>query len=226
MIRRSISLFYVLLGIAALAQQPKANSSAAHPVLEFPAVLQERVIAGKTPVGAAVHSKLMIATLVNGVVIPQDALLVGKVEESTGRTKSDPSRLKIRIDVAQWKGGSLSLIAFLTNIYYANRLIEASPNEGSPDASAGGDLTLLHSGHERQDSLDLESRRAAWSRQNAGSPESGPNHSGDMRWENSVYRKPMRNVDLQRDSRGAAVILSVHDNIKLYRNTAYCFESR
>ena len=225
MMRRSILLLYVLLGVAAVAQQPKANSSVAHPVLEFPAILQEGVVAGKTPVGTAVHSKLMIATLVNGVVIPQDALLVGRVEESTARTKSDPSRLKIRIDVAQWKGGSLSLNAFLTNIYYANRLIEAPPNEGSPDASADGDLTLFHGGH-HQNSLDLESSRATLSRQSAGSPASGPNHSGDMRWENSVYRKPMRNVDLSRDSSGAAFILSVRDNIKLERNTAYCFVSR
>jgi hypothetical protein len=225
MIRRSVWLIHIFIGVLAVAQQPKTNP-AAHAALEFPVVLQENVVAGKTPVGTAVHSKLMLATLVKGVVVPQDAMLSGHVEESTAKTVRDPSRLKIRLDMAQWKGGSLAVNAFLTNMYYANRLVEMPAPDEMPDASTNSDLMLAHGGLPHQSSADLESRRAAWSRQAAGSHPSDQAHSSEnSRWEGSVYRKPMRNVDIARDGNGT-LIVSRSDNIKVERNTAYCFESR
>lgn len=226
MIRRYIWLIHVFVGVLAVAQQPKTNSGA-HPVQEFPVVLQENVIAGKTPVGTPVHTKLMLATLVNGVVVPQDAVLSGRVEESTPKTGPGPCRLKIHLDMAQWKGGSVPLNAFLTNIYYANRLIETPPNEALPDTSASSDLMLVHGGLQHQNSTDVESRRAAWSRQSAGSPPSDQAHPAESsRWEASVYRKPMRNVVLSRETNGSTAIVSPRDTIKLDKNTAYSFESR
>ena len=225
MIRRSVWLIYIFVGVLAVAQQPKTKP-ATHGALEFPVVLQENVVAGKTPVGTAVHSKLMLATLVKGVVVPQDALLSGRVEESTAKIGADPSRLKIRLDMAQWKGGSLAVNAFLTNMYYANRLIEMPAGEGIPDASTNPDPMLSHGGLQHQNSADLESRRAAWNRQAAGSNPSDQAHSSEKGlWESSVYRKPMPNVDITRDTNGT-VIMSRRDNIKVERNTAYCFESR
>jgi hypothetical protein len=98
--------------------------------------------------------------------------------------------------------------------------------EGIPDASTNSDLMLSHGGLQHQNSVDLESRRAAWSRQAAGSHPPDQAHSSEnSQWEGSVYRKPMRNVDIARDGNGT-VIVSRSDNIKVERNTAYCFESR
>jgi len=49
---------------------PPNTSSAG---LEFPVIMRQNVAAGKTPVGTKVQAKLVVATLVDGVVVPQDA---------------------------------------------------------------------------------------------------------------------------------------------------------
>jgi hypothetical protein len=76
------SLLTVVLTSAALLSQamPAPPSSAAG--LEFPVTMRQNVIAGTTPVGTKVQAKLAVATLVNGEVVPQDAIFSGEVTES------------------------------------------------------------------------------------------------------------------------------------------------
>lgn len=64
------------------------------------------------------QAKLRMATLVNGTVIPQGAVFSGKVVESAAKTKTDPSKLAIRIDSAQWKNGSTALKIYLIGWFY------------------------------------------------------------------------------------------------------------
>ena len=45
---------------------------------DFPVVLQQSVTAGKTPVGTVVQAKLEVASLVEGRVIPRNAVFSGK----------------------------------------------------------------------------------------------------------------------------------------------------
>jgi hypothetical protein len=109
-------MFAMLLGSAPLfPQQTQDISSAA---LELPVVLKENIAAGKTPVGTKIEAKLVAATLVNGVVIPRDATLSGEVTASAAKTKTDPSRLALRIDSARWKDKSQPLHVFLTPWYF------------------------------------------------------------------------------------------------------------
>jgi hypothetical protein len=103
----------VILGSAALLsrqtvsgptpgqQAPIAHSSAG--AREFPVIMRQNITAGSTPVGAKIQAKLAVATLVDGVVVPRDAILSGEVTESVAKSATDPSRLAIRMDSAQWK---------------------------------------------------------------------------------------------------------------------------
>jgi hypothetical protein len=100
-----------------LAQDSKPDLNAT-PSLEFPASLQAKVVAGSTPVGAEVRAKLAMATLLDGVVIPQDALISGHVEQSVAKTSDAPAILKIRFDSARWKKGSAPLNLYLAGCYY------------------------------------------------------------------------------------------------------------
>jgi hypothetical protein len=81
------ALLMVILGAAVSygQQQPPAApiSSGAH---EFPAVMRQNVVAGATAVGTKVQARLVIATLVDGVVIPRDAVLSGEVTESAAKS--------------------------------------------------------------------------------------------------------------------------------------------
>ncbi len=93
----------LLLAGSSFGQQTSSPASAQ--VNEFPIVFQQNLVAGKTPAGTKVKAKLMFPTLQNGRVIPRNAVLTGEVVESTAKTSSDPSRLEVRVDHVEWKGG-------------------------------------------------------------------------------------------------------------------------
>lgn len=106
-----------LWSTALIGQQTPATSSA--PALhEFPVILQQTVESGRTSVGAKIQAKLAVATLVNGTVIPKNAVLSGVVVESVARSAKDHARLTVRMDSVEWKGGSASIKGYLTPSYY------------------------------------------------------------------------------------------------------------
>ena len=88
--------------------------------------MRQNVAAGTTPVGTKVQANLVIATMVDSVVIPRDALLSGEVTESVAKSKTDPSRLAIRMDSAQWKNGSSPIKIYLTAWYYPEAAMPGS----------------------------------------------------------------------------------------------------
>src|SRR6202162_3686572 len=142
----------VILGSAALlcgqmlsGQTPSQPAPIAHSsagAREFPVIMRQNVTAGVTPVGAKVQAKLAVATLVDGVVVPRDAILSGEVTESVAKSATDPSRLAIRMDSAQWKKGSAPIVlslaskVYLTAWYYpvaetrTQDLSDESPDDG------------------------------------------------------------------------------------------------
>ena len=83
--------------------------------------LEQSVSAGKTPVGTKIQAKLGVATLVNGTVVPKNAVFSGEVIESVAKTATDPSRLSIRMDSAQWKNGSAVVKLYVTSWYYPTK---------------------------------------------------------------------------------------------------------
>src|SRR6202158_533069 len=131
----------VVLGSAVLLSQPTAPPSSSAG-LEFPVIMRQNVAAGATPIGTKIQAKLVVATLVNGVVVPRDAILSGEVTESVAKSKTDPSRLAIRMDSAQWKKGSAPIVlpltsnVYLTAWYYpvaamtSQDLSDESPDDG------------------------------------------------------------------------------------------------
>src|SRR5215510_1301571 len=122
-IRRFIAILPALFCSAALLAQDKPASMPA--LNEFPVTLKQNVAAGKTPVGTKVEAKLAVATLMNGTVIPRNAVFSGEVIESSAKSDSDPSRLAIRIDSVRWKSGSSPVAVYLTNWYYPVRITPA-----------------------------------------------------------------------------------------------------
>src|ERR1700685_3777206 len=68
----------IVLGSAVLrSQQPPAAPTPSVP-RDFPVIMRQNVVAGTTAVGTKVQAKLVIATLVDNVVIPRDAMLSGE----------------------------------------------------------------------------------------------------------------------------------------------------
>ncbi|MGA7646527.1 MAG: hypothetical protein WBW01_08445, partial [Terriglobales bacterium] len=101
-------------------------------LLDLPIVMQQKVAAGKTLVGTKVQAKLAVATLLNGVVLPEDAILTGEVIESVAKSATNPSILGIRMDSAQWANGVAHIRAYLTAWYYP--LVTTPDEDPTPDS--------------------------------------------------------------------------------------------
>jgi hypothetical protein len=207
------------LGISA-GQEGRALAPAVRPSpagtreLEFPLVLQQKVVAGKTPVGTHVQSNLLVATLLNGKVIPRNAVLSGEVVESQAKTSSQPSRLSIRLDSAHWKNESVAIRAYLAPWYYSATL-EAGPNlQYGPEQSA----KQKWNGMGQYPDPNAPEYRPFPAAVNTKEPsENTPSPVISKR------RAPMKGVECQRDGTGGITLVGNRSNIKLDKLTTYVF---
>jgi hypothetical protein len=211
-----------IVSVSLLSQQATVPSTA-HPAapasssasagylagVEFPVLMQQNVVAGKTPVGTRVQAKLVAATLVKGVVVPQDAIFDGEITESAAISSAEASRLAIRIDSAHWKNGSLPINVYLTAWYYP---VAAPMPHASTDQRRGV-----------QGSVQL----GATSRYPANPPsfpgtgdddDTAPNVPGMTL---SKHRMQMKDVESNNDKDLGVVLTSKRNNIKLDKSTTY-----
>lgn len=207
------------LGISS-GQQEKTSSSPTQTAIppaqpEFPVVLQQTVVAGKTPPGTHVQAKLVAATLVNGNVIPRNAVLSGEVIESKAKTSKQPARLSVRMDSAQWKGGSAPVQVYLTSWFYPVSL-DAGPNlQYGPDQGGKGSWNGM--GEYPNGSRSYKPFPADTDKGN-----SSTNASSAVPSKRPVT---MKNTSCERDSAGVVTLVGSHSNIKLDTLTTYVFGS-
>jgi hypothetical protein len=217
----------VLLASAALLSQtslsqttPAAPSSSAG--LEFPVIMRQNVAAGTTPVGTKVEAKLAVATLVNGVVVPQDAILSGEVTESMAKSANGPSRLAIRMDSAQWKNGAapkvlpLTKKVYLTAWYYPTAM--PSPQDlssGLPDA--GSHPRVWNGAGVYPGQRNPTSPPFSGSDTGTDTLPATPAPAANI----SKHRVLMKNVESTRHGDGAVTLTSKRSNIKLDKTTTY-----
>ena len=218
MLRRTVTSEYLVIGIlcSVMFGQEHPSVSTGPVAREFPVVMQQSIVAGKTSVGTKVRAKLEIATLVDGTVIPRSAVFSGEVIESTGKSASNPSRLAIRIDSVQWKNGSAAIKAYLTAWYY---------------------LTTAETGQNLQYGPPQSPTRT-WNGQGAypspNSPSYKPFPRGDSDADQnslpdiaaaktSDHRALMRDIESVRSDDGTLALVSKRSNIKLDKLTTYVF---
>lgn len=213
----------LLLGVLAIWLEPSSTAQGAGPAPtpEFPVTLQQAVIAGKTPVGTKVQAKLMMATLINGTVIPRNAVLSGEVFESTAKTGNEPSKVGIRMDSVTWKNGSASPSASI-KVYMTGWFFPTVAQPGQnlqygppPDPS--------------------RTWNGAGAYPDPNSPAYKPFPGGNSEKEqaapdtpNSITAKQrvrMKGVEAEHGSDNALFLTSRHSNIKLDRFTTYVLAS-
>jgi hypothetical protein len=207
----------LVIGIfcSAMLGQQNPSVSAVHGPTEFPVIMQQSVEAGKTPVGTKVRAKLDVATLVDGAVIPRNAVLTGEVIESTAKTATDPSRLAIRMDSVQWKNGSAQIKACLTAWYYPTTGEAGQNLQYGPPPSAKG--TWNGQGEYPNNSPSYKPFPGSDTQQDKNS---GP---GAVATKTTDHRVFMKDMMLARSDDGTLVLLSKHTNIKLDKWTTYVF---
>jgi hypothetical protein len=220
MAKGQMMLAVILGSIMLLSQQPPRSSSPPMGT-EFPIFMKQNIVAGKTPVGTKIQAKLVAATLVNGIVVPRDAILSGEVTESVKRSASDPSRLAIRMDSADWKKGSVPIKAYLTAWYYPEAGITNQDLSYQPSDAANSKKNWNGMGTYPDPNNPIAQQRfpAGDSNKEAGPEAASP--ASNI----SKHRVLMKNVQSIRNPDGTVVLTDQHSDLKLDRVTTYVLAS-
>jgi hypothetical protein len=201
-----------------LVGQQKPTAATAGGTLEFPVVFEQSVIAGKTPAGTSIQAKLAVATLVDGTVIPRNAVFSGEVIESAAKTKTTPSRLAIRMDSVRWKNLSGAIKVYSTAWYYptkseAGQNLQYGPAQ-PPNRTWNGEgqypdpNSKVYKPFPGSDSDD----------KNASIPDTPSAITSNQ-------RAQMKDVETTKSNDGAIALVSTHTNIKLDKLTTYVLAS-
>jgi hypothetical protein len=205
----------ILLGCVQLFGQQAPVATNASQLREFPVIMREKISAGTMPIGTKVEAKLLVATLVNGVVIPRGALLSGEVTESVAKSAAEPSRLAIRMDSAQWKNGSAPIKAYLTAWYYPEVTMSNQDLSYEPADAAKSPRNWNGAGT-YPDQNNPASQPFPGRDQGHDSPASPPAASSI-----SKRRVLMKNIESTTTGDGAVILTSNHGTIKLDKITTY-----
>lgn len=112
------SLLFLLLGTGiALGQE----FYTVRPDTGFPVELQQTIRASRAKAGDPVEFRTLEPVLIgNGIVVPENATLVGVVAFSRDEAKAEPrSLLRIRVQGLHWKSGQARINAVVGTVYYA-----------------------------------------------------------------------------------------------------------
>lgn len=215
------TMLMVVLGSAALLGQQTPTSPTSAAATEFPVIMQEHVDAGKTPVGTKIKAKLVVATMVNGAVVPRDAIFSGEVIESVAKSAEAPSRLAIRMDSAQWKNGSAPIKVYLTSWIYPVATMAGQDLSYQPPDSANSPKHWNGAGPYPDPNNPISQQKMPGRDTGNDSNPAPPTPSSNI----SKHRVLMKNVDSVRNSDGAVTLTSKHSNIKLDKTTTYILAS-
>ncbi|MGE5113705.1 MAG: hypothetical protein ACM3JB_22810 [Acidobacteriaceae bacterium] len=98
----------------------------------FPVELQHTIRASRAKAGDLVEFRTLEPVLIgNGIVIPENATLVGIVAFSRDASKAEPrSLLRIRVQGLRWKNGQARINAVVGSVYYARSSYVVKMNNG------------------------------------------------------------------------------------------------
>ena len=178
--------------------------------------LRQRVVAGKTATGTTIQAELIVATLAEGKVIPRNAVLSGEVIESVARTATQPARLAVRIDSAQWKNGSASLKLYLTPWYYP------TTDEAGEDLQYGPTLPEKRTWNGQGQYPDTSRSYKPFPGSDSDKGASVPDTASSTV---SNHRVMMKDVEAGSSTDGTLTLVSKRSNLKLDKLTAYVFAS-
>ncbi len=207
-----------LVGLAlAVSIQQSAANPADTELSEFPVIMRQNVVAGKTPVGARVQAELVIATMATGIVVPRGAILTGEVLESVAKSKTEPSRLSIRMDSAQWKNGSATLKLYLTAWYYPEAAMTNQDLSYQPTDAANSKRTWNGQGTYPDPGNPISQQKFP------GRDSDKDSDSGPLTPASSISKRRilLKHIESARSNDGIVALSSSSQNIKIDRLTTY-----
>jgi len=187
------------------AQEPTAGSFAPSAQLSIPVRLAKTLRAEKAHPGDAVKFHTLEAVLVgNGVVMPANTLLVGRILNARAKQEGKNSWIALVVERAEWKQHSLPLRAFVSaqiDVSAANEPPPAYPNpranESQPAPRAGRTTRVVP----RDDVPGIFKT---------------PQEATDSSQDQPVAKYPkLDNVGMVRDNTGTVYLVSSKANVRL-----------
>jgi hypothetical protein len=144
---------------------------------------------------------------------PRNAVFSGEVVESLAKSKTDPSRVVLRMDSVQWKDGSAAVKVYLTAWYYPPR------SEAGQDLQYGPQQPANRTWNGEGQYPDPNSKvykpfPGDSSDQKSAVPDTPTAIAGN-------HRVLMQDVESTRGVDGAVALVSKRTNIKLDKLTTY-----
>jgi hypothetical protein len=215
------------LGQAKPAQDASRPTPAAPSVasLEFPVLLRQKVVAGKTSVGTKVQARLTVATFLNRVVVPEDAVFSGEVIESAKKSGTDPSRLGIRMDSVQWrnKNQSAPTVVSLTPPLYLTAWYYPLSSPVSKESMASQSDSVYNQRLGNNNGMHSAQRNGGLPPFGSADPDGDKNADKSTAPSSDVsnHRVGMKDVESGRGAEGAVTLSSKRFNLKLNKTTTY-----
>ena len=204
---RAISLLLLALSaLLATAQQP-ADSAFSPGKLSIPARLAKTVRADKVHPGGPVEFRTLEPVLVsNGLVMPENALLRGRILSAGPKQEGRNSWLSLVVERAEWKQHSLPLHAFITAQI---TLSSANSQNSSAPASAGNTSATLRG---KRHNVRWEARYDPTLSGLIKAPQDATDTGQDQL---SAHPPLLDNVSIVRSKDGTTYLVSPKGNVKL-----------
>jgi hypothetical protein len=194
--------------LAAAQQLPVASSIPSSGKFSIPAQLLKTVRADKAHPGDPVEFRTVEAVLVdNGLVMPVNTPLHGRVLSANPKHDDKNSWLAIVVERAEWKEHTLLLRAFVS----AQIVMSTANRQPPPDATAPNPASMTPRAQRRQ-----SVRMAARSDPELSNLVPAPQDANERFPEELGIKYPsLENVGILRDKEGTTYLLSVKSNVKL-----------
>ncbi|HEY4900093.1 MAG TPA: hypothetical protein VIH91_04655 [Terriglobales bacterium] len=210
-----------VLMMAAVLVQAQLEAPGQHAVggLSIPAEITTTVRAEKAHRGDPVEFRTMEAVLIaNGVVMPKNPRLIGRIVGAAPRQGDKPSWLVLLVERAEWKKQSVPLHAFI-----ARQIAITSTAQNNPELASADPAATSHSRRPARENarsavdsgVDISpSTKLPQDSKSSSRPETGPNalQLGDVR--------------LVRDKDGIAYLFSSKSNVTLPSGTLFVLQSQ
>jgi len=198
----------VLIALAATAQPPSAGNLAPAAQLSIPAELKKTVRADKAHAGELVEFRTLEPVLVSqGVVMPANTLLRGRILSAGPKQESRNSWLALVVERAEWKQHSLPLHAFIAAqimVSPAQRQAAQNPDSSASTSSPTRRTTTLNPRADLGTDPSLSKViKAPQDANTTGREESGASHP----W--------LEGIGIVRNKDGTTYLLSSKTNVRL-----------
>lgn len=215
-----ILLLVLLSAITVFAEGPSAAvaDSSVPDNLSIPARLHKTIDTKKCKPGDVVEMRTLEPVLIsNGLVMPENAKLHGKIVASASRQNDKPSWLLLVVQRAEWKDHSISLRAFITSQITVKAKVDAQNNN-----TFDGALNMPDNVYRRRS----RTQSSPTSGMGASAGRSGRDWTGDAGETQTLNYQRLDDLRMMQAKNGAVFLVSSKEHLKLPSGTMFMLHHR